>query len=254
MSDSLTAYLLFYSALIAVARPVIIVAILYGLWIALQRARLPAASRVGTWLTVAVPLGVWLAVIWILAVRGFFEVTAGGTSPLPVAIVVPVIVGLFVLLRSQTIAAAIDTVLPSWLIGLQIYRIIGGNFVVLWAFGAMPGAFALPVGIGDVIVGVLALPAAFYFASGRPGAYAVAIGWNLLGVADLINAVTLGILSSPGPLQLIGLDHPNILTAAYPTVMTPAFAVPLSLILHGVSLWQLRRRARQPSLAAAPAH
>jgi hypothetical protein len=35
--------------------------------------------------------------------------------------------------------------------------------------------------------------------------------------------------------------------------MTPAFAVPLSLILHGISLWQLRRRARQlnPALAAA---
>jgi hypothetical protein len=29
--------------------------------------------------------------------------------------------------------------------------------------------------------------------------------------------------------------------------------VPLSLILHGVSLWQLRRRARQPSLVTAAA-
>ncbi|HEX9237982.1 MAG TPA: hypothetical protein VF866_04395 [Xanthobacteraceae bacterium] len=44
-----------------------------------------------------------------------------------------------------------------------------------------------------------------------------------------------------------GLDHPNLLTTSYPTVMTPAFAVPLSLILHGLSLWQLRRRSRTQS-------
>jgi hypothetical protein len=30
--------------------------------------------------------------------------------------------------------------------------------------------------------------------------------------------------------------------------MIPAFAVPLSLILHGVSLWQLRRRSRSRAL------
>ncbi len=134
-----------------------------------------------------------------------------------------------------------------------MYRVIGGNFIVLWAFGAIPGEFALPAGIGDVIVGVLALPAALYFASGRPGAYVVAIGWNLLGVADLVNALTLGFLSSPGPLQQFGFDHPNFITGAYPTVMTPAFAVPLSLILHGVLLWQLRRHAARASLVVARA-
>ena len=45
-------------------------------------------------------------------------------------------------------------------------------------------------------------------------------------------------------LHLLALDHPNTFITTYPTVMTPAFAVPLSLILHGISLWQLRRRAR----------
>jgi hypothetical protein len=253
MSDNLATYLSVYGALVSVVRPVIIVAILWALWVALQRARLGAGVRVGTWLAVAVPLGVWLAVIWILAVDGVFLPRPGGVSPLPIAIIVPFVVGLFALTRSQTIAAAIDTVSPSWLIGLQLYRIIGGNFVVLWSFGAVPAAFALPAGIGDMIVGLLALPVAFYLASGAPGGRSVAIAWNLLGIADLISAVTLGILTSPGPQQLLALDHPNILVGSYPTVMTPAFAVPLSLILHGVSLWQLRRRARQPSLVTAAA-
>jgi hypothetical protein len=30
----------------------------------------------------------------------------------------------------------------------------------------------------------------------------------------------------------------------YPLVMIPAFAVPLALILHGLSIWQLRRSGR----------
>ena len=89
--------------------------------------------------------------------------------------------------------------------------------------------------------------------SGAPGGRGAAIAWNVLGILDLVNALALGILSSPGPLHLLALDHSNTFITTYPTVMTPAFAVPLSLILHGISLWQLRRRARQlnPALAAA---
>jgi hypothetical protein len=120
--------------------------------------------------------------------------------------------------------------------------------------------FALPAGIGDVVVGLFAIPVALYLASGRPGGVALAVAWNIFGILDLVDALTLGFLSSPGPLQALALDHPDVLATSYPTVMTPAFAVPLSLILHGLSLWQLRRRARSRSgcrrlqHGIAPAH
>ena len=39
----------------------------------------------------------------------------------------------------------------------------------------------------------------------------------------------------------------NTATRSYPLVMIPAFAVPLSLILHGLSLRQLRRRPQGQS-------
>src|SRR5262249_4769371 len=123
-----------------------------------------------------------------------------------------------------------------------VYRVLGGTFVVLWTYGAIPGEFALPAGIGDVLVGLLALPAALYLASGAPHGRAVAVAWDFLGIADLGPAITLGSLTSPWPLHLLSLEHPNVVTFSYPTVMTPAFAVPLSLILHGLSLWQLGRR------------
>jgi len=43
----------------------------------------------------------------------------------------------------------------------------------------------------------------------------------------------------------MALDNPNLLATSYPTVMTPTFAVPLSIILHTLSIWQLHRQARQ---------
>jgi hypothetical protein len=46
--------------------------------------------------------------------------------------------------------------------------------------------------------------------------------------------------TSPGPLQVLAFDHPN--QSFYPLVMIPTFAVPLSIILHGLSLRQIARR------------
>ena len=97
------------------------------------------------------------------------------------------------------------------------------------------------------------MPTALYLASSAAHSRTVAIAWNFLGIADLMLAVSLGTMTSPGPLQLLAFDRPNLLASAYPSVMTPAFAVPLSLILHSVSLWQLRRlgqRADKHTLAS----
>src|SRR5215471_3350453 len=74
-------------------------------------------------------------------------------------------------------------------------------------------------GVGDVLVGLLALPVAFYLGSGRPGGRAVAYAWNWLGILDLAVALTLGFLSSPTRFQLLALDAPNRLVGAYPLVM-----------------------------------
>jgi hypothetical protein len=119
----------------------------------------------------------------------------------------------------------------------------------------MPGAWALPAGLGDMAVGVLAVPAAIAVASGTKSGRAAGVAWNLLGIADAVTAVILGALTAPGPLQLQALapDHAYVLVGAYPVALTPAFVVPLSLILHGLSLRQLRRQAARDGLRLAAA-
>ncbi len=226
-------------------RLIILAALLGGLMIGLRRAGLARRERLITWFGVTVPLLAWLLVVVRLAQAAVFRPGAVAPVPaIPLAVLLPILLGLPLLMRSRTIAAALDAVPPSWLVGLQVYRVLGAVFLVRWAAGQLPGEFALPAGTGDVLVGTLALPVAFFVHSRARGGWAAAYTWNMLGIADLSLALTMGFLTTPGRFQLFAFDHPNTSIGTYPLVMIPAFGVPLSLILHGLSLWQLRRTAR----------
>ena len=109
---------------------------------------------------------------------------------------------------------------------------IGSGFLVSWVRGVVPGVFALPAGIGDVITGLLALPVAYYLASRNGEAARSAIAWNIFGLLDFTIAVGIGLAIAPGPLQLLVSSIPNAVAGLYPTVLIPAFAVPSSILLQ----------------------
>jgi hypothetical protein len=220
------------------------IAIVLGLWLALERTELTSRRRLGIWLAVVVPYTLWLAVIWSAAISGAFR-PGNSTVPLvPLAIFLPVVVGVPILLRSKRIGEVLDAMPASWLIGLQVYRVFGGIFLVGWTRGVVPGIFALPAGIGDVTTGLLALPVAYYLASRNGAAVRSAIAWNIFGLLDFTIAVGIGLAIAPGPLQLIVPSIPNTGAGLYPTVLIPAFAVPSSILLHVLSLRQLRHARR----------
>jgi hypothetical protein len=229
----------------ATVRLAIHIAIVLGLWLALERTELAPRRRLGVWLAIVVPYTLWLAIIWSAAINGVFR-PGNNTPPLvPLAIFLPVIVGAPILLRSKRIGEVLDAMPASWLVGLQVYRILGGIFLVGWARGVIPGLFALPAGIGDVTTGLLALPVAYSLASRNGDAVRSGIAWNIFGLVDFTIAVGIGLATAPGPLQLIVPSIPNTGVGLYPTVLIPAFAVPSSILLHVLSLRQLRRIMRQ---------
>jgi hypothetical protein len=230
-------------------RLLIDVAILAGLWVGLARTQLEYGARLVTWFTIAFPLLIWQVVVWWIAIGGGFRVRVGAVPALPIAIMLPLLAGLPLLLRSRRIATILDAMPPYWLIGLQVYRILGGIFLVAWAHGDLAGVFALPAGVGDTLTGLLALPTAYLLYLAPRENRQAAIAWNILGILDLIIAITIGTLSAPGPLQLIVQNPPNTLIGTYPTVMIPAFAVPTSLMLHALSLRQLARLRRNHTLS-----
>ena len=214
-----------------------------GLWLGLEGTHLTPGQRRTTWVAVMIPYTLWFAVAWSAAIAGVFR--AGTRLPaLPLAIFLPVIIGTPLLLSSKRVGQVLDAMPASWLVALQLYRVFGGWALAAWLNGGLPGVFALPAGIGDVLTGLFAIPAAIAVATGTVQGRGVAIAWNTLGLADFAVAITLGAITSPGPLQLIVPDVPSIGAGAYPGVLTPAFVVPSSILLHALSLRQLRRRSQ----------
>ena len=58
------------------------------------------------------------------------------------------------------------------------------------------------------------------------------IVWSVLGIADLVNAVTLGVITNP--------DFRTSTMATFPWILVPTVAVPTALALHGIVLYRLR--------------
>ncbi len=219
-----------------------------GLWFGLESTDLTPSQRRTTWLMVMIPYTLWFAIAWSAAINGVF-ITGASPPPLPLlplAIFLPVIIGAPLLLLSKRVGQVLDAMPATWLVALQLYRVFGGWALAAWLHGALPGVFALPAGIGDVLTGLFAVPAAIAVATGTAQGRRAAMMWNIFGLADFAVAITLGMVTSPGRFQLIVPDLPSIGAGVYPNVLTPAFVVPSSILLHALSLRQLlRRRPRQ---------
>jgi len=105
------------------------------------------------------------------------------------------------------------------------------------ANGQMPALWALPAGMGDVIVGATAPWIARRVETPRGKRHAIIFA--LFGMADLVVAVGLGVMTSPGPAHVFRTTPTSELATRFPLALVPTFLVPLAFILHVVSLWQL---------------
>ena len=226
-------------------------AILFGLDRSLTAANWSTRDRGrATWGTSAL-----LAVFYfgaLLPSRSGFYAGAGSRLPtIPFGVLTPIVVGILLSSTWRPLRRIVETVPQQWLVGVQLYRTLGIIFLMLYAVGRLPAAFALPAGVGDVCVGLLAPFVALAQTRKSPYANSLLRAWNLLGLADLVVALTTGFLTSPSPLQKFAFDAPNTLISRYPLVMVPVFLVPIAILLHLASLQKLRQTetvqsARQP--------
>lgn len=81
----------------------------------------------------------------------------------------------------------------TWIVGSHLWRLVGLGFVWGWLRGALPGGFAIPEGFGDIVAALGALALVPMLVRGTaPRGWLLA--WNVFGFADLVSAITLGIL------------------------------------------------------------
>jgi len=227
---------------IDVASLSLVVGVLSLIWLATIRMESRWRERVGTAGILSFALLGWYAAAYYIGWQNVFWAPDDTAVPIILlGILCPIIIGLLFLSRSEGFARLLDALPLSWLVGIQVYRVLGFMFLVLWWGGHLPWQFALPAGIGDIAVGVFAAVAACMLIVNASYSHSAAYAWCLFGIADLVVAVTMGALTSPGIIHFMALDAPNMLITAYPLVMIPIFAVPVSIILHGLCLWKLRR-------------
>ncbi len=226
---------------------------------ATRQAVLPATTRARFRLSTGVFLAGWLGLAFLTAPSSPV-LNEAGEGVVPASF-------LFFGGVSLTLAIGLLAFSPSWrkivqavpadrLISTQVYRLIGILFLQLYALGSLPGYFALPAGLGDLAVGLMAPVIAWLvhrsLRAGRSeptGVRVLTLGWNLFGFLDLLIAVGMGtgfLLRLTRPE--LGVVPPVQAMTAFPLVLIPTYAVPLGFILHIYSIWRtVRSRKHEPA-------
>jgi hypothetical protein len=247
-----------YYTLIVIATDLAIATAVWGVlsWAA-ARSGLDRAARRGVQIGSGVFIGAWLGAALLLApspsspIQDPFYVT----PLIPWFVVTSLAIALLAIRRSASLRTALAAVPLPTLHALQVWRIFGVVFIVQQAQGLLPAGFGLPAGWGDLVVGLTAAPLALALERRLRRAHVLAAFWNVFGLLDLVVAIGTG----TGVLvALLGLG-PRVpaaaAMAAFPMFLVPAFAVPMSTLIHVLALAALRRETRLTRpLAPAPAH
>jgi hypothetical protein len=120
----------------------------------------------------------------------------------------------------------------SILVAVHTWRVVGIAFLWGVSQGILPPAFGIPAGVGDILIGVTAIPFAYFLRKGFSWSKYALVVWSVLGIADLVNAISLGLITAP--------ELPGSTMTTFPWVLIPTMGVPLALILHGITLYRLR--------------
>lgn len=194
-------------------------------------------------------LAIWFVLTAVLGWAGAFAPPAGEPpTALGLAAALPPLVAIGLLAGSSRFrgwARARDLHL---LTTLQAWRAGGLAFLALAAVGAVPAGFAVPAGVGDILVGISAPLVATLLARGTLGSAGYA-AWTVFGVLDLIVAVSLGVLYSDSAVGVLRDGVDTALMNWLPMSLVPTFFVPFLLVAHVLALAVLRAR-RSPSRAA----
>lgn len=122
----------------------------------------------------------------------------------------------------------------SILVAVHTWRIFG--VVFLWGMtqGVLEPTFAIPAGVGDILVGVTAILFAIFLWKGYSWSKSALVIWTVLGITDLVYAVSLGLIANP--------DFGTSTMTTFPWILVPTIAVPAALTLHGITLYRLRHQ------------
>jgi hypothetical protein len=189
---------------------------------------------------IAAGLAAWFVLVAILGATEALHYERGlGVPGLGLAVLLPILILGVRVFRSPPLLRALRAIPLSLLVGVNVIRVFGVMFVILYAAGRLPAPFAPVAGWGDILVGLAAAPVAWLAYRKAAGARATVLVWNTLGLLDLVAAVGLGVASSPGPLRLIFAKPGAGIMTTLPWLLIPGFLVPLLASTHLAVFYRL---------------
>jgi hypothetical protein len=217
-------------------------AALVGLSWGMERAGFPEERRLRLGRRVGAALAAWFLLLAMSTVSGLY---LDAQSPRFLFYAVPALLAVVALLRARWLAETVKALPLFWIPALQALRLGGGTSIyAAWAVGLAPWGFARTAGAGDILIGLGAIVVALALARGLEGARVAALVWNALGLLDVLDTLFRAATSAPGALRLFFEEPANRIPAVFPFVYLPGFIVPLTILLHLLSLRQLRAAKR----------
>lgn len=155
-----------------------------------------------------------------------------------------ILIIVFIFARGS-VGRRLASAVPLWLLlGLQVFRVgVEATLQALFDAGQVPKLMTLAGGNVEIVV-ALAAPAAAWLSTRGATGLRVAWTWNAIGLASLLNVVVRGVLTAPGPLNLIHAEVPNLAIGQFPFSYIPGFMVPLAVVLHVLVFRGLRGSGR----------
>jgi hypothetical protein len=184
----------------------------------------------------------WLAVPALLASRGFLD--RYSPPPAPGFVLVSVLTVGTVVLAFSSFGSRLAAAMPlAGLVGYQVFRVpLEWVLHELYAEGVIPIQMTYAGQNFDIVTGVLAAALGLWLRAGHRTAWLV-IAWNILGLALLVNIVTIAVLSTPAPIRHFMNDPANRLPSMFPYVWLPTFLVQAALFGH-LLVFRAMKRSR----------
>lgn len=194
----------------------------------------------GASLTQRILIGAGMA-LWFSGVVYAGATRTISTPQLGAALLAPIGVMSLIGFGSTTARARLRVTPLRSLIALHAIRVLVVLFVLLYAARRLPVPFAPFAGLGNIAIGLTALPIAFLAARNAQSARPRILVWNALGLANLILAISLSATSG------------SALMGTLPWILIPCFLVPALSFVHLIVFYRILKVTQTGKVVAATA-
>jgi hypothetical protein len=207
---------------------------------ALTQSTIAADRQNKIFKNVIIGLTLWMVMLSILSITGFFSDFSGFPPRFIIIVLVPMITLVWSLLISKTTKQLLTLIPPQTIINLQVFRVFVE--ILLWMLfiqNLLPIQMTFEGRNFDIIAGITAPLVAYLAYSKNLLSKNMVIAWNFICLGLLLNIVLIAIFSMPTPFRYFMNEPSNTIVTEFPIIFLPGFLVPLAYGLHFLSIRQL---------------